>query len=1334
MLSIAKLRVGQEAYHLSGVAQSLDDYYTGAGEAAGVWVGGGARRLGLSGDVDAESLRAVLAGIAPGTGGLGPDGLPIRPSARRVPGFDLTFKLPKSASVLYAVSDDPRVQGAIIEAGESAVREALGWLEREAVRARRGTNNEAFLSRLRAVDAQAGRQAAARRITTSGVIGAAFRHRTSRAGDPLLHWHVLVANLVEGNDGRWSAFAHPDVYRAARTAGEIFQSVVRRELTASLGVDWVPGRHVREIAGIPSQLLDSFSKRRAEIEAWLTAHGHADNPAAAQEATLATRRGKPELEGERLDARWKREAISHGWGPAQAAHLLSGLQPGRVDAGLDGVWRLAVTVFDNPDSDAVTSIEQVVEVEEWITAVLRQVTQTSTTFTRFDLTEAVAARIGDGATVTTIDRVVARVIASPQTIAVHEPDAPSPRGRTRYTSRDILNVEARLLDTLTTTNTHTPLDPARAEQSIAQRPTIGTDQAEAVRTICAATGPVAVLVGPAGTGKTFTLDTIRDAYQQAGHRVIGAAPSARAAIELATGANLPSRTLHSLIASWERGIDPPNASTLLVIDEAGMADVRILERVTSHIHSTGGRVILVGDHHQLPEIDAGGGFEAAAQRTATVAELTINRRQHEPWEQVALAELRAGSIPAAVRAYLDHERVIVAGERTDMIDTAVDAWARSRAAGVNVVLLAGTNELVDVLNDAARRTLIDTGELDAEPDGYYNHRPYRLGERVVLRRNSTLAHSLDQQQVAISNGQTGTITGICDTTLTILRDHDHQHITIGADYLAAGGRVDHAYAFTTTRAQGGTWDQAIAVGLDGLYREAAYVDFSRGRAANLIVLTQTDLDHVDDLARDALDRHGRHAIPLPSEQPGDINDEMIDTLQQSRAKHLAHTIDPDLAAVDQLTRTRTLIELETRHAYCRRIEQLATDQIGIHPEHLRAAVQRADHTGHHAYIGATVKAFDRHNIGTIIGLDDTHGHALIGFESTTGHTTERILPWTQLTLCDPHPPRRALPAAAQWHLDQLHHALDDTLAEWADTLAAHDVDIGEAARCRAAARRVIEQATNTLIADQPDWLTTLIGYQPDDPIGIQTWASAVRDIATWQHHHPNPAGTIGDHHAHWGNLSARLLATRAWLDRHDRPHVLWPHRRSHNELVARRHELDEILATAPTDQQPLIDRLRRHDPQLIDTLADSLEQALDTQTIRRHWILEHWPHIIEYAEVTQTIEHRLWGPDTHTILTNTPAEHGTPLADAITSREPWLRHAINQLAPQWATNLDDSTVNYLHAIANYRQRWNITSNPPLGAIPTNPQQAAEHDQLLARFQPPDTQHSLLDQPGHHIEL
>ena len=207
MLSVTRMRVGQEAYQLSGVAESLDDYYTGTGEVAGQWIGGGAHDLALFGTVEPDDLRAVLASLAPGRGGLTPNGTQPRPHPRRAPGFDLTFKAPKSASVLYAVTDDPRVQAAIVEAGEAAVREAIGWLEREVVRVRRGShNNKAWL----AANADLP-NAGPRQLETSGVIAASFRHRTSRAGDPLLHWHCLVANMAKGSDGKWTAIDRKSV-------------------------------------------------------------------------------------------------------------------------------------------------------------------------------------------------------------------------------------------------------------------------------------------------------------------------------------------------------------------------------------------------------------------------------------------------------------------------------------------------------------------------------------------------------------------------------------------------------------------------------------------------------------------------------------------------------------------------------------------------------------------------------------------------------------------------------------------------------------------------------------------------------------------------------------------------------------------------------------------------------------------------------------------------------------------------------------------------------------------------------------------------------------------
>ena len=386
----------------------------------------------------------------PDSGGLSPNGTPIRPTRKRIPGFDATFKVPKSASVLYAVSDDPMIQGAVIDAGEHAVREAIGWLEREAVEVRRGNHNTAQVEARRAKLIAEGKDpvddGGPRRLKTSGVIGAAFRHRTSRAGDPLLHWHVLIANMAEGSDGRWTAIVHPDLYRHAKAAGEVFQAAFRAELTRTLGVEWRPGRHVPEIAGIPQGLLDVFSKRRAEIEAWLEATGGPTDAAGQQEAVLATRRNKPEREGERLDAGWKAEADDAGWGPVEAEALAAGWRPADP-VGIDEVWRLAAIGFD--EDGRAADYEQVVSPEEWISELLRKdLTVGSTTFTDTAVTEAVARRLGRGATVTTIERITALVIADPQVLAVATDD-----GRRWFTSRELHDIEERFVDVVTRRDT-----------------------------------------------------------------------------------------------------------------------------------------------------------------------------------------------------------------------------------------------------------------------------------------------------------------------------------------------------------------------------------------------------------------------------------------------------------------------------------------------------------------------------------------------------------------------------------------------------------------------------------------------------------------------------------------------------------------------------------------------------------------------------------------------------------------------------------------------------------------------------------------------------------------
>ncbi len=1308
---MVKLRVGQEAYHLTGVAKSLDDYYTGAGEASGWWAGTGAERLGLVDEVDGDDLRALLGGMAPRTGGLSPNGKEIKPHPRRVPGFDLTWKAPKSLSVLYAVSDDPRVQGAIIEACEAALQSTLAWLERDVIRVRRGTGNQRWLSDLAARDPAAAKAAKIRVQPVRGMAAAVFRHRTSRAGDPLLHWHVLLPNVVEGLDGRWSAFVHPELYRYARVAGEVFQAAVRAEATERLGLVWRPGRHVPEVAGVPQPLCDRFSKRSRERDAWLAATGTASTPQGRQAAVLATRRHKPELEGERFDAVWKAEALDAGWGPDAAEALITSLDP-RAETPLECRWRLPEWV-PGPNGDPVMH-DRLVDPDGWAAHLLEtELTLPDATFTRPQLVRAVAARLGDGATVATVERVAARVLASRHVVPVHDPDVQ------RWTSATHLGRERSILDAARDSrHTRRSVRSGVVDSVIRSRPTLGDDQAATVRTVCTSRDGVTVLVGPAGTGKTFTLEAIRDAYERTGHQVLGAAPSALGALELSTGARLPAETMHRLLGRWARGIDLPDERTVLVIDEAGMAATRELEPLVRHAINAGSRVLVVGDHRQLPPVTAGGGFAAiATDPDNTVATLTVNRRQRHAWERAALAELRDGNVPEAVDAYRTHRRVVAVDDPADLIDAAVDRYFTAHHDGQQPVLYAGTTDTAHTLNDAVRQRLIDHGHLLAGPALRWAGRDYAIGDRVLLRHNSYRETTFTGASTSLLNGEAGTVIDGGPDGLVVRVDLGHRDVIVRADYIAAG-HLDHAYALTTTRTQGGTWDLGIGVGLDGLYREAGYTGLSRGRESNWLVLTRTELDRIDA----ELANHNT-GIPLPSETPDDLDTELTHRLQRSRAKLLALSRDPHADHVARLADTIPLAQLETTARHCRAIEQEATRAVGCDPRTVAAEVARAQHTATHLAAGYRVNAHDRHNIGTIIDWDDHAGTVTVHFISPQGAEAERELPWAAVEIVNPrHPDPRELPPEAQATLDALLEPVREALAAWHAHLASRGIGPLDAQHHERAATLLIDRAAHHLVATRPDWLHHLLGPRPDTPMAATVWEDATRTIATHRTRHhiapdidglgPVPSLDSPEHDA-WSETSERLVRTRIWLATHDnRPAIT--RTRSAAEMHARRAELEAIFTTAPRDQSGLIDRVA-NGQLVLDDAAQLLDHALAAQDARRDWILEHWPHIVEHAEIARSLDTHAEGPDLRCILdqlaTGPVGQDDTSatalLTTAARADQPWLRSVLSSVLRGGTADVDDATRDLLGRIAIYRHRWHVTHRDPLGPAASAAVQATE---------------------------
>ncbi|MCU4187221.1 relaxase domain-containing protein [Acidiferrimicrobium sp. IK] len=863
MLSIGMLAAGDEDYYLSvGSAGPVraDEYYREGGQTPGEWMGGGAGTLDLHGDVTAADLRAVLAGVDPRLG------VPLvsgqAAQGRRRPGLFLTFSAPKGVSLLGALGDRA-VADAVDGAHRAAVGDALGYLEDNALFARRGRGG-------------------VQRVATGGFVAAGFVHRTSRAGDPQLHTHVLAANLVQGTDGGWSAPDSRTLFRHARTAGFVYQAALRHYLTVGLGLGWGAVRAgMAEPAGIDPATLRRFSTRRVEIEGRLAETGET-TARAAQVAAYRTRTAKDtHLSAGVLRASWELRAGDAGL-TRDALDALTG--PGRTPEALD-VADLA---------DRLTGPGGL--------------TAKRSTFERRDAVRAVAEAAPDGIDRRTLERTVDLVLADPRVLLVtHQPTPtrpdPTPPGpaealpegrpggdpaaperpaEARHTTRDMWEAEARVLSGALARRRGNVavVAPGVRDRVLGARPGLSDEQARAVERLLADGDGVSVLVGRAGTGKTFALDAARDGWQEAGLRVVGAAPSARAAAELQAGSGIPSTTLARLLLDAER---PPGdggglpSGGVVVVDEAGMAGTRTLDRLLATAARDRAKVVLVGDPAQLPEIDAGGTLRALAARL-DAPELTVNRRQAEVWERDALDRLRSGRPAAAVAIWRDHGRLVLADTAADARQALVGDWWEARQAGADAGMYALRRSDVDALNRLARRLHGEAGRLGGE-EIEVGGRCYAVGDEIVALRNHRL--------LGLTNGTRGTVTAVdLHGGSLMVRAVDGRDIHVPSGYLQAG-LVDHAYALTLHKAQGVTVDRAFLLGSDRLFREAGYVGMSRGRAGNdlyLVAGTEPDPDSHTRPER----RSGVRNLPTAVEtgQDGAIRT-LVESLDRSHAQHLA---------------------------------------------------------------------------------------------------------------------------------------------------------------------------------------------------------------------------------------------------------------------------------------------------------------------------------------------------------------------------------------------------------------------------------------------------------------
>jgi conjugative relaxase-like TrwC/TraI family protein len=1120
-LPVKALKAGQEAYWLDQIARNREEYFSGRGESPGRFVGSAAAESGLEGIASPEQVRAMFQGLDPATGEVrcaplwradprsklaaGPllEALKTRAAEQgvedleqlatskalkgdvrsvqaacqlggarrvkvetverlcrkllgldprelygegferawqhrgkrvneRVQSFDHCFSSPKSVSLLAAGGGD-QIRRQVAEARAEALQVGIGYLERHGIGVRRDHNGTD------------------RHHVHTGVLAVAFEHRQSRAGDPQFHTHVLVQNAAQGPDGRWTALDSDRLYAQLMAADHLYLAAERAALTERLGVRWGPvdaRSGAAEIIGLDDRgLIERFSKRSEEIDHWLGEQGLSGIKASSA-AAVATRQPKDHSESEQgVYQRWARELAEQGVGERQLAAVCRG-ERGRpaTRAELDA----ALTALAGPEG----------------------LTVEASTFTRAEVVDALAKRLpvapSAQAALIQAKEAADRFLAERAVRVAHDRRL----GVDRYSTPELLTLERQLVDGATRRagERRAVVRPELVRQVLDRHSTVGEDQAAMVRDLTQGGAGVAVVVGRAGSGKTWTLGLTREAFELAGYQVHGCAPTGIATVGLAEEGFTEARTVDRLLLDLGRGRVELDARTVLVVDEAAMIATRKLAPLLQHAERAGAKVVLVGDDRQFASIQAGGGFRALRLRLGA-SELVVNRRQVEAWEQRAIDDIRAGNLEQAIAAYAEHDRIRAFEARDDRDRALVSDWWQAHQAGEQPVIYAHRRAQVDQLNQVCQRLRAEAGQLGQERL-VVGDRSFAVGDLVVLGANA-------KDRLGVVNGTTAVIQELDipgrAMTVRTLEDDPPRVVRLPGWYLDAAvrpgqsRRVDLAYARTDMRSQGRTERRAL-LALDGVEdMQGGYVQLTRSTDRTDLYLTVGP----EPLGPDDERPHPTREARAPEEL-------LARVLTRDGSKMLA--IDtPDVPDVRRLS-TRELRAERDRLARLRaecppdRSRELRLAAQRATEAELARQQARADHQAAAAQVAALAGSWRRRR--DLQAARDRLTLAEHALRTTTGQADQADQAAERLGI---------LRRGQQRHLG------------W---MEAHDekLRIQERAVLREDAwRRRVDQ--RALALDPPGWLVAELGPVPTDPRERAVWRVAAAELDGFRRAH-----------------------------------------------------------------------------------------------------------------------------------------------------------------------------------------------------------------------------------------
>ncbi|MEX1200281.1 MAG: MobF family relaxase [Methylophaga sp.] len=800
MLSIRSISA-KDAYALAKYYESqsaIDDYYEEGEEPPGEWMGSGAAKLGLSGELKDGELLAGMQGFHPGTG----DQLAKNAGDKHKPGWDATFSAPKSVSAAWAIAEDSD-RDKIAAANKSAVASSLDYLEREAVSTRHGHGG-------------------AEKRESGGLTVAAYEHGTNRNQDPQLHTHCIIMNMSP--DGRGIDF---DTHHKM-AAGALYRTELASQLQ-EMGFQVERDGDSFGIKGMNQELTDHWSSRRDEIQEELARTGNS-GAKAANVAALSTRDNKESVSRDELHEKWGEQAEEYGVTDQYVKNL---------------------TELEAPEP--APTMKSGAEIME-------ELTQKRATVTDVQIRAAVAVESQGFLNAKEAEQFTDELLESEHVIALKEPvreegeDKPDHiKGGQRYTTQGVLDAEQDMLDRADRMNendSHQISDRA-VNKALDEMPTITDEQKSAVRHITQESGQIAVMQGQAGAGKSFTLGAVREAYENDGFTVIGTAVSNAATRNLKNEAGIESKNTTLLEIEIGTGRTKLDEKTVIVVDEAGMQSTRQTASLLEMAEDAGAKVVLVGDTRQLQAIESGAPMRAIADRDGIgMIELKDVRRQKTERERTIAGHFRVGRAGEGLAMLKKDGHFHVEEDMVTASRKAANGYLSDMDEGKSSIVVAASRREVGLLNGAIREGLQERGQLGddaAKLQTSTGLKEFASGDKVIFGKKHAFGERGDEN-TTVWNGATGQVEKMEENGFQVKLDHSGESVSVDFEEMYS---VSHGYATTVHKAQGLSVDRAHVLAGNQTGREWSYVAASRHKESVNFYTDQESNDELTDSMRQA---------------------------------------------------------------------------------------------------------------------------------------------------------------------------------------------------------------------------------------------------------------------------------------------------------------------------------------------------------------------------------------------------------------------------------------------------------------------------------------------------